>query len=116
MAVQVSMKLGSPPALNGFMMSAGWSTCSRPKVCAISWPMVVAVIAGIWFQDINIAWLIAVAMTINLISAAISGALIPLALDRFGIDPALAGGVFLTTVTDIVGFLAFLGLATLFLI
>ena len=46
--------------------------------------VVVAVIAGIWFQDINIAWLIAVAMTINLISAAISGALIPLALDRFG--------------------------------
>ena len=80
------------------------------------WAVVVAVIAGIWFQDINIAWLIAVAMTINLISAAISGALIPLALDRFGIDPALAGGVFLTTVTDIVGFLAFLGLATLFLI
>lgn len=80
------------------------------------WAVVVAVIAGIWFQDVNIAWLIAVAMTINLISAAISGALIPIALDRFGIDPALAGGVFLTTVTDIVGFLAFLGLATLFLI
>jgi magnesium transporter len=80
------------------------------------WAVVVAVIAGIWFQNIDIAWLIAVAMTINLISAAISGALIPIVLDRFGIDPALAGGVFLTTVTDIVGFLAFLGLATLFLL
>jgi magnesium transporter len=80
------------------------------------WAAVVAVIAGLWFGDINIAWLIAVAMTINLISAAISGALIPVALDRLGIDPALAGGVFLTTVTDIVGFLAFLGLATIFLL
>jgi magnesium transporter len=80
------------------------------------WALVVAVIAGIWFDNIDIAWLIAVAMTINLISAAISGALIPVILDRFGIDPALAGGVFLTTVTDIVGFLAFLGLATLFLL
>jgi len=80
------------------------------------WAAVVAVIAGLWFGDINIAWLIAVAMTINLISAAISGALIPVVLDRLGIDPALAGGVFLTTVTDIVGFLAFLGLATIFLL
>lgn len=80
------------------------------------WAVVVAVIAGIWFQSADIAWLIAVAMSINLISAAISGALIPLALNRFGIDPALAGGVFLTTVTDIVGFLAFLGLATIFLL
>jgi magnesium transporter len=80
------------------------------------WAAVVAVIAGLWFDDINIAWLIAVAMSINLISAAISGALIPVVLDRFGVDPALAGGVFLTTVTDIVGFLAFLGLATIFLL
>ena len=80
------------------------------------WAIVVAVVAGISFQDINIAWLIAVAMTINLIAAAISGAVIPIVLDRLGIDPALAGGVFLTTVTDIVGFLAFLGLASIFLI
>ena len=63
-----------------------------------------------------IAVLIGVAITINLVFAAITGALLPLLLERVGIDPALAGSVLLTTVTDVVGFLAFLGLATLFLI
>ena len=85
-------------------------------VNSLIWAVTIAVIAGIWFHDINIAWLIGVAMTINLLSAAVAGAVIPLLLDRFGIDPALAGGVFLTTVTDIIGFLAFLGLATHFLL
>ena len=55
-------------------------------------------------------------MTINLLSAAVGGAVIPLLLDRFGIDPALAGDVFLTTATDIIDFLAFPGLATHFLL
>jgi magnesium transporter len=80
------------------------------------WAATVGVIATLWFNDSSIGWLIAVAMTINLLFAAVSGALIPMILDKFKIDPALAGGVFLTTVTDIVGFLAFLGLATIFLI
>ena len=56
---------------------------------------------------------IAAAMLINLVVAALAGATIPLALKRLGIDPALAGGVLLTTVTDVIGFLAFLGLAAL---
>jgi magnesium transporter len=60
--------------------------------------------------------LIGVAITINLLAAAFSGALLPLALQKAGIDPALAGSVLLTTVTDVVGFLAFLGLATVFLL
>jgi magnesium transporter len=85
-------------------------------VNSLIWAVTIAIIAGIWFHDINIAWLIGVAMTINLLSAAVAGAVIPLLLDRFGIDPALAGGVFLTTVTDIIGFLAFLGLATHFIL
>lgn len=59
---------------------------------------------------------IAAAMIFNLFAAALAGILIPLALDRFGFDPAVASGVFVTTVTDIVGFFAFLGLATLFLL
>jgi magnesium transporter len=80
------------------------------------WAATVGVIATLWFNDSSIGWLIAVAMTINLLFASVSGALIPMILDKFKIDPALAGGVFLTTVTDIVGFLAFLGLATIFLI
>ena len=55
-------------------------------------------------------------MMLNLVAAALSGVLIPVVLDRLGIDPALSGAVVLTTVTDIVGFLSFLGLATLFLL
>ncbi len=83
---------------------------------SIIWAVVVGVIAGVWFQDTHIALLIATAITINLIFAALAGAALPLMLQKLGIDPALAGGVLLTTVTDVVGFLAFLGLATLFLL
>ncbi len=80
------------------------------------WAAVVAVIAGAWFNSSDIAILIAAALAINLIFAAFTGAVLPLALEKIGIDPALAGGVLLTTVTDVVGFLAFLGLATLYLL
>jgi len=59
---------------------------------------------------------IAVAMVINLLVAGLAGILIPVALDRLGIDPALASGAFVTTVTDVVGFFAFLGLAVVVLI
>jgi magnesium transporter len=79
----------------------------------IVWAAVVAVIAGVWFSSLQIAALIGAAIVINLVFAAFSGALLPLLLERLGIDPALAGSVLLTTVTDVVGFLAFLGLATL---
>jgi magnesium transporter len=83
---------------------------------SLIWAVVVAVIAGVWFQSTAIAILIAAAISINLVFAAITGSVLPLLLERIGIDPALAGSVLLTTVTDVVGFLAFLGLATLFLI
>lgn len=83
---------------------------------SLIWAAVVAVIAGFWFQDVNIGLLIATAMCINLIVASLVGTTLPMALEKVGIDPALAGSVLLTTVTDIVGFLSFLGLATLFLI
>ena len=82
----------------------------------VLWAIVVAVIAGVWFQDAGLGLLLGSAMIINLICAAGAGALIPFALQGLGIDPALAGGVVLTTITDIVGFMAFLGLATFFLI
>jgi magnesium transporter len=82
----------------------------------IIWAVVVGLIAGYWFHSTDIALVIAAAMIINLIAAAITGAVLPLLLERLGIDPALAGGVLLTTVTDVVGFLSFLGLATLFLL
>ncbi len=78
------------------------------------WSAVVAVAASIWFQDWLIGACIAAAMVINLVTAALAGTLIPLFLKRVEVDPALAGGVVLTTVTDVVGFMSFLGLATLF--
>jgi magnesium transporter len=83
---------------------------------SLIWAVVVAIIAGIWFDSRDIALLIAAAMAINLLFAAYTGAILPQLLDKMGIDPALAGGVLLTTVTDVVGFLAFLGLATIFLL
>ncbi len=76
------------------------------------WAVVVGIIAAIWFQAVHIGLLIAAAMVINLLCAAFAGVTIPLLLHKLGIDPALAGGVVLTTVTDVVGFMAFLGLAT----
>ena len=76
----------------------------------------VALVAGTWFSDVWLGLVIGVAMIINLVTAAFSGAVIPLVLRRMKIDPALAGGVVLTTVTDVVGFVAFLGLAALFLL
>ena len=79
------------------------------------WAVVLAAIADLWFDDVRLGLIIAAAIIINLLVAAIAGATIPLLLRRFGADPALGGGVVLTTVTDVVGFFAFLGLATIFL-
>jgi magnesium transporter len=78
------------------------------------WALVMGGIAALWFNDPIIAFIIAAAMTINLISAAVAGTLLPVFLKKCRIDPALAGGVALTTITDVVGFFSFLGLATLF--
>ena len=69
-----------------------------------------------WFDQPILGLVIGAAMIINLVAAALSGIVIPLTLERMKIDPAIASTVFLTTVTDVVGFLAFLGLATLFLL
>ena len=80
------------------------------------WALIVALVAVAWFHNLALGLIIALAMIINLVFAALAGVAIPIAVRRLGIDPALASGVALTTVTDVVGFLAFLGLATLFLI
>ena len=80
------------------------------------WAVVIAGVAGLWFNSVKLAMIIAAAILINLIIAAVSGATIPLILKRIGADPALSGSVVLTTVTDVVGFLSFLGLAALFLV
>ncbi|MGY0556297.1 MULTISPECIES: magnesium transporter [unclassified Lysobacter] len=74
------------------------------------------VIVLLWFRDPMLSLVIGVALTINLLTAAAGGVLVPLTLKRMGFDPALAGGVLLTTITDVMGFLSFLGLATLVLL
>lgn len=83
---------------------------------AMLWALVIGAVASYWFDDYRLGGIIALAMVINLLTAAVAGALLPLALKGVNIDPALAGGVLLTTITDVVGFFAFLGLATFFYI
>jgi magnesium transporter len=80
------------------------------------WAVVIALLAVAWFGDWGIGGVLGAAILINLLCAALAGLAIPLVLDRLGIDPALAGSVILTTVTDVVGFFSFLGLATLLLL
>ncbi|MHB0774382.1 magnesium transporter [Halomonas sp. WWR20] len=80
----------------------------------ILWALVVAVIAVVWFRDVTLGWIIGTAVIINLLTAALVGTLLPVLLKKIRIDPALSGSVILTTVTDVIGFMAFLGLATLF--
>ena len=82
----------------------------------IGWALVIGAIAVFWFDDIQIGYVIAAAIIINLFVAAFSGVAIPVILNKLNIDPAIAGSVILTTITDIVGLFAFLGLATMFLI
>jgi len=82
----------------------------------LAWAIVVGVVAAAWFRDAPLGLVIGGAMMINLVVAALAGVLVPLSLRRMNIDPALAGGVVLTTVTDVIGFLSFLGLATLVLL
>jgi len=99
--------------------NARWIMYREVAVAALNgllWSLVVAALVVAWFQDIMIGVIIAAALIINLLFAALAGFSIPLLLRRFGIDPALAGTVILTTVTDVIGFIAFLGLGTWLLI
>ena len=95
----------------------GWLTRRELAVGTINgflWAVIVAIVASVVFQDSQLGLIIAAALVINLFVAALSGALLPGFLRSIGIDPAIAGTVVLTTITDVVGFLSFLGLATIF--
>jgi len=81
----------------------------------IIWSIVIGLITYYWFADLLLSLIIALAIITNLVVAAFSGAFLPLLLSKLKIDPALAGGVILTTITDVIGFVAFLGLAALFI-
>lgn len=82
----------------------------------IVFAIVTACISFIWFREPDIALVLGVAMFANIVIAAISGTLVPLALIKMGTDPATASSVFITTITDVVGFLVFLGLAAMVLL
>ncbi len=82
----------------------------------VTWALVVGAVTAVWFGSPMLAVSIALALFLNLLAAAVVGVIIPVVLDKFGIDPALSGSVVLTTVTDIVGFTLFLGLATWWLL
>ncbi len=97
-----------------------WRVIRRESLVGLINGVVFAVIMGIvgfiWFGSPDLGYIIAAAMVVNLVVAGLAGAVIPVALDRFGVDPALASGPFVTTVTDVVGFFAFLGLAAVVLL
>jgi len=107
-----SMALGQIGKTN-----ARWLMNRELKVAflnGILWAVVAAVVSAIWFSDITLGYIFAGAMIINLMTAALAGAFLPMMLKSLNIDPALAGGVALTTITDVVGFMSFLGLAAIF--
>ena len=88
-----------------------WKELGVGVLNGMLWAVVVGVVAIAWFDDLRIGGFIAAAMLINLITAAVAGFSVPLLLRRFGMDPALGGSVALTTITDVVGYASFLGLA-----
>lgn len=93
-----------------------WKEASVGLINGVIWAVLIATFIGVWKSDLHLGMVIAFAMLVNMIAAGIAGVVIPILLRRLNIDPALAGGVILTTVTDIVGIFAFLGTATLFLL
>lgn len=80
------------------------------------WAIAISIVTMLWFHNVYLGILIGTAIVINLFAAALAGVTIPIGLKKMGIDPALSGSVLLTTVTDVVGFVAFLGFATLFIV
>lgn len=97
-----------------------WRAVRREGIAAaiigLIFAVALALIAYVWFRDAELALVAFVAMIINHIFAGLAGILVPLGLKRFGADPAVASSVFVTTVTDIIGFFAFLGFAVLILL
>ncbi|MBU3029826.1 magnesium transporter [Paracoccus marinaquae] len=93
-----------------------WRVVRREAIVGVlnglAFALVMGVVAWVWFDGVSLAAVIGIAMIVNLAIAALAGILIPLALEKAGADPALASGTFVTTVTDVVGFFAFLGLAS----
>ncbi|MCY7354848.1 MAG: magnesium transporter [Lysobacter sp.] len=107
------LALGQVGASN--VMVLLWKELRVALMNGLTLGLVLGIVVWLWFGDPALSVVIGSALTINLLFAASAGVLVPLTLKRLGFDPALAGGVILTTVTDTMGFLVFLGLATLVL-
>lgn len=107
-------------ALRQLEQGAATAFVRRELVVAGLNGMIFAALAGgmsyLWFRDMDIAMVMAVAMFANMMVAGFGGTLVPLGLVRAGVDPAVASSVFITTITDVVGFFVFLGLAAMYLI
>ncbi|WP_445681362.1 magnesium transporter [Radicibacter daui] len=93
-----------------------WKEVAVGLLNGVGFAVITGAVAVLWFHDMTLSWVIGGAMVINLLAAALAGTLIPLGLERIGVDPAVSSSVFLTTVTDCVGFFSFLGFATIFLL
>jgi magnesium transporter len=97
-----------------------WRVIRREALVGLVNGMIFAIVVGIvgavWFGTPMLGVVISVAMVINMVVAGLAGTMVPVLLERFGVDPALASGAFVTTVTDVVGFFAFLGLAAAWLL
>jgi magnesium transporter len=107
-------------AMKDLSSANAWRFINKELLVGLFNGLVFAVITGAiawyWFDQPQIGLVIGAAMVVNLIVAGLSGTLIPIGLERLGVDPAIASSVFLTTVTDVIGFFAFLGLAAAFLL
>ncbi len=104
-------------ALNQITSGNRWALVKNEigigSINGLLWALIIGGLAGLWFQSTILGATIALAIVVNIITAALFGVLIPIILDKLKLDPALAGSVILTTVTDVVGFFAFLGTASL---
>ena len=98
------------------MLRTVWRETASGLLNGVAFAVIMGGIAGLWFHDTPLAVVVGLAMVINLFAAAVAGILIPLTLEKLGHDPAVSSVVFLTTVTDCVGYFSFLGLATVLLL
>ena len=80
----------------------------------IIFALITGIIVQLWFKEINLSILISISMILNMIVAGLFGILVPVSLKKFNIDPAIASSVFVTTITDVIGFLSFLGIGSYF--
>ena len=97
-------------------MRVAWREITVGAINGLGFGLIMALVAGFWFGVPMLAVVIAIAMLLTLVAAAVGGIVVPIVLEKLEIDPALASGPFVTTVTDVVGFFAFLGLASVMLL